>query len=370
MSKKFPYGYDINVYIDKAFEKAKELYPWAEKSMLRKNLSYAIEKKENGRYAFVRYFKWSKTDIERKVLDCDSEGFIKRFIDDHGSWIEMVNPVKETLNVIDLIPRGTMIRGWYMECYEFRSHVKGGYSVFLQAGDRSGGASRTIFIPPAYFKLSWDEFLDKYGDKYDIKAIKGSYDDVTYVDFDPNEEMSNQDEIRFHCVNKDDNNIILFVKVQAKRANKPGTIRDNPVYEFSSTAENNINDFTWFAGGISHKSTNPAYRDEIINIMKDDGIISAYDTKEYENTYREIDTGCNTIEVDSIIRSAEKNMYGEYPAYIYRLTDNSNASNGDVTFVLAKQYFLKEVDTSLNSDKMRETLKDPDGDGKIVVENQ
>jgi len=217
---------------------------------------------------------------------------------------------------------------------------------------------------------TFGEFLDKYGDKYDIKAIKGSYDDVTYVDFDPNEEMSNQDEIRFHCVNKDDNNIILFVKVQAKRANKPGTIRDNPVYEFSSTAENNINDFTWFAGGISHKSTNPAYRDEIINIMKDDGIISAYDTKEYENTYREIDTGCNTIEVDSIIRSAEKNMYGEYPAYIYRLTDNSNASNGDVTFVLAKQYFLKEVDTSLNSDKMRETLKDPDGDGKIVVENQ
>ena len=140
MSKKFPYGYDINVYIDKAFEQAKELYPWAEKSMLRKNLSYAIEKKENGRYAFVRYFKWSKTDIERKVLDCDSEGFIKRFIDDHGSWIEMVNPVKETFNVIDLIPR------------------------VLQAGDRSGGASRTIFIPPAYFKLSWDEFLDKYAE--------------------------------------------------------------------------------------------------------------------------------------------------------------------------------------------------------------
>ena len=42
MSKKFPYGYDINVYIDKAFEKAKELYPWAEKSMLRKNLSYYV----------------------------------------------------------------------------------------------------------------------------------------------------------------------------------------------------------------------------------------------------------------------------------------------------------------------------------------
>ena len=73
---------------------------------------------------------------------------------------------------------------------------------------------------------------------------------------------------------------------------------------------------------------------------------------------------------ESFQLTIQKNMYGEYPAYIYRLTDNSNASNGDVTFVLAKQYFLKEVDTSLNSDKMRETLKDPGGDGKIVVENQ
>ena len=162
MSKKFPYGYDVNAYIDKAFERMKELYPWAEKSMLRKNWSYAIEKKENGRYAFVTYFKWSDGEVNREVMDCDSEGFNSLFIDHHKSWIESENPVKDTLKLIDLIPCGTQICGWYMERYEIRSHVKGGYSVFLQGGDRSAGASRTIFIPPAYFKLSWDEYLDKY----------------------------------------------------------------------------------------------------------------------------------------------------------------------------------------------------------------
>ena len=162
MSKKFPYGYDVNVYIDKAFEQMKELYPWAERSMLNEHWSYAIEKKENGRYAFVTYYKWSDGKTERQVLDCDNEGFTRTLIDHHDGWVERENPVKDILKCIDLIPCGTMICGWYMECYEFRSHEKGGYSVFLQGGDRTAGGSRTIFIPPAYFKMSWDEFLDKY----------------------------------------------------------------------------------------------------------------------------------------------------------------------------------------------------------------
>ena len=161
MSEKFPYGYDVNVYIDKAFERMKELYPWAEKSMLREGWSYAIEK-EGSRYQYVAYFKWNNNDIDRYVINGDCEDFIRHFISDHESWVQWKNKVKEELSVKSLIPPGTCIRGWYMECYEFRSHVLGGYSVYLQGGDRSAGGSRTIFIPPAYFELSWDEFLDKY----------------------------------------------------------------------------------------------------------------------------------------------------------------------------------------------------------------
>ena len=46
MSKKFPYGYDINVYLDKAFEKMKETFFWATKEMLREDLENAPGLKE------------------------------------------------------------------------------------------------------------------------------------------------------------------------------------------------------------------------------------------------------------------------------------------------------------------------------------
>ena len=62
MNEKFPYGYDVNVYIDKAFERMKELYPWAKKEMFRKEWSYAIEK-VNDEFQFVTYFKLLVSDI-------------------------------------------------------------------------------------------------------------------------------------------------------------------------------------------------------------------------------------------------------------------------------------------------------------------
>ena len=60
---------------------------------------------------------------------------------------------------------------WFLECYEIQKHELGGYSVYVTAGNRSAGGSKTVFIPASYFKLSWDEFLDKY---LDI-VIPGSY---------------------------------------------------------------------------------------------------------------------------------------------------------------------------------------------------
>lgn len=161
MSEKFPYGYDVNAYIDKAFGQLKELYPWAERSMLRKKWSYAIEK-EGADYQFVSYFVWDDGERERTVLKGGCKEFIETFISHHESWIQRENPVKDTLSVVDLMKGGKMAGGWYIEAYCFRSHAKGGYSVYLQGGDRSAGGSRTIFIPPAYFKLPWDEFLDAY----------------------------------------------------------------------------------------------------------------------------------------------------------------------------------------------------------------
>jgi hypothetical protein len=53
---------------------------------------------------------------------------------------------------------------WFLECYRIQKHEKGGYSVYVTAGNRSAGGSKTVFIPASYFKLSWEEFLDKYLD--------------------------------------------------------------------------------------------------------------------------------------------------------------------------------------------------------------
>ena len=85
MVKKFPYGYDVNAYIDKAFEQ-----------------------------------------------------------------------------YIDVPATNTYSCDWYLEIYRIRKHEMGGYSAYVQAGNRSAGGSRTFFIPVSYLRLPWEEFLDKY----------------------------------------------------------------------------------------------------------------------------------------------------------------------------------------------------------------
>ena len=76
------------------------------------------------------------------------------------TWdFEIANPVKESINV----PTSNTCSGdWYLEAYRIRKHKLGGYSAFVQAGNRSAGGSRTFFIPASYFKQIWDDFLDKY----------------------------------------------------------------------------------------------------------------------------------------------------------------------------------------------------------------
>ena len=44
MSEKFPYGYDLNAYIDKAFEQMKADFPWATRDMIAEHTYFGIEK--------------------------------------------------------------------------------------------------------------------------------------------------------------------------------------------------------------------------------------------------------------------------------------------------------------------------------------
>ena len=161
MKEPFPYGYDVNVYIDRAVEKMRNTYPWASKDIFRKQWNYAIED-INGEYKYVTYFKWSAGDIERDVKNCTGEEFIDIIIDNNRDWIEDANPVADTFVVP--LRYGIDAHGWTLERYEFRSHGLGGYSAWVQAGNRYTGGSRTFFIPPEYFNGSYSEFLDRYCD--------------------------------------------------------------------------------------------------------------------------------------------------------------------------------------------------------------
>jgi len=158
MSKKFLYGYDVNTYIDMAIEKMKYLYPWATKEMFNKSREYRIEK-INNEYEYVCIHKYNQEE-DKKVLDVDAEGFIDYIIDMESTSIEWANEVEDVF----VVPGGEdkVNCGWYLERYEIRKHKLGGYSVFVQAGDRTTGGSRTFFIPNDYFNNTYYEFLDKY----------------------------------------------------------------------------------------------------------------------------------------------------------------------------------------------------------------
>ena len=158
MSKKFPYGYDVEVYIDKAIEKMKYTYPWAKRELFNKRYEYFIEKVGN-RYQYSYIYHYDE-ESKKKVLDMDGEDFIKQIIYDQEYEIQEYNEIKD----VYVVPGGDgkVLHGWYLERYEIRSHKLGGYSVFCQAGDRVAGGSRTFFIPPSFFVKDYDEFLDKY----------------------------------------------------------------------------------------------------------------------------------------------------------------------------------------------------------------
>jgi hypothetical protein len=160
MKEKFPYGYDVNAYIDKAFEQMKQDFPWATREMIAKNTYWGIEKVGDD-YQYVSYSSQYDGTLKAYPENIDCEEFIRRLASDHDWDLERANPVKES---IDVPSSSKCSGGWYLEIYRIQKHKLGGYSAYVQAGNRSAGGSRTFFIPGSYFKLSWEEFLDKYMD--------------------------------------------------------------------------------------------------------------------------------------------------------------------------------------------------------------
>ena len=158
MDKKFPYGYDVNAYIDKAFEQLKADFPWATRDMIAEHTYYGIAK-VGDEYQYVALWSNSEGKPEPYPQKTDCEGFIKKLYEGHEWELERANPVKE---YIDVPATNTCSGDWYLEIYRIQKHELGGYSAHVQAGNRSAGGSRTFFIPVSYLRLPWEEFLDKY----------------------------------------------------------------------------------------------------------------------------------------------------------------------------------------------------------------
>ena len=154
-------GTDVTPYVDEAFRRISKKYPWALKSMFDEHYEYVIEDVE-GKKEFARYYTWDDKSSKRYAEGWDGELYIQRIIYDQESRIEYANEVKE---VFDVRPDyGVDCHGWCLERFEFRSHVLGGYSAFVQAGDRCTGGSREFFFTPDMMSGTFGEFLDKNGE--------------------------------------------------------------------------------------------------------------------------------------------------------------------------------------------------------------
>ncbi len=150
-------GTDADAYVDEALKRLKKKYPWAKKSLFHKNYRYTVEDVD-GKKKFIKYYDWDDGTTKRYDDDWDGELFIQEIMEDQESYITYANEVKD---VFDVRPHtGVQMHGWYLERFEFRSHVLGGYSAYVQAGDRSTGGSREFFFTPEQMSGTFAEFLD------------------------------------------------------------------------------------------------------------------------------------------------------------------------------------------------------------------
>ena len=157
--KEFFYlGYDADKYVREALKRLKRRYPWATMKRLDKHYSYAIEDVK-GKKEFVKYYTRDNGKTDRCADGWDGELFVQEIVKDHEGHLEFMNGVKE---VFDVRPHNCAeLTGWSLERFEFRTHVLGSYSAFVEAGNRSAGASKTFFFKPEDMNGTFEEFLDR-----------------------------------------------------------------------------------------------------------------------------------------------------------------------------------------------------------------
>ena len=189
MDERFPYGYDAEAYVEKAIEKMKETYPWTTRELFNPSYSYVIEESE-GKRDYVTYYRWKNGETDRTVCTGNADDFIASVISNQSFTIECAN---DPVSVFEVpLKGGRNLGGWNLESYVFLKLELGGYAATVTAGDRSAGGSRTFYIPPAYFELPYEQFLDRYCelvppwqfglDKEDLLQVEGLKEFLGFAD--------------------------------------------------------------------------------------------------------------------------------------------------------------------------------------------
>ncbi|SCW48075.1 Predicted pyrophosphatase or phosphodiesterase, AlkP superfamily [Ruminococcaceae bacterium YRB3002] len=157
----FILGTDIDAYLEEALRRLRKKYFWAAKELFDTHYTYRIEETD-GKKEFVYIYTWDDGTSKRYAEGWDGEMFIEQIVNDQNWAIERANEVRE---VLDVRPDyGVDCHGWCLERFEFRSHVLGGYSAFVQAGDRCAGGSREFFFDEDQMSGTFEEFLQKNGE--------------------------------------------------------------------------------------------------------------------------------------------------------------------------------------------------------------
>ncbi len=155
--KKFWFGTDINVYLEKAFSNVKKDYRWLDKKMLGNSWQYDI-REVDGDLEFVRRYGY---DDEFSVYDVESA---ERFIEsvEYG-YRDAALSANKAVASYPVSFGHVSLHGWNLERYVFYKLESGDFKVSVTAGDRTAGGSREFFITPYCFEAkTYGEFLDRY----------------------------------------------------------------------------------------------------------------------------------------------------------------------------------------------------------------
>lgn len=160
---RFEYGYDVEVYYEKAVEILKKTYYWVTKEHLNPEWRFDIQKVKFDDYQYFQYHRQPDGTYAGEAMTVCYNGaeFIRRILEVNEQYVLDAVPVADVYEVPFYPVK--LSTGWALEHYEFRLLKTGDYAVEIRVSNRTGGLKKCIFIPPSCFaQHDYADFLETY----------------------------------------------------------------------------------------------------------------------------------------------------------------------------------------------------------------